>query len=293
MSDPTVGVLSDIACHLGEGPTYDPGSATLFWFDILERKLLSRADADGVTTVTDLPELTSALAVVDGERQLLVTETGLHLRDVKTGRISLHKEIEADNPVTRSNDSRVHPCGAFWIGTMGKHAEKRAGAIYWYFRGELRRLFPDITIPNSICFSPDGATAYFTDTMKGILFRVACDPATGLPAGEPAVFLDHRGGEGGIDGSVVDADGMLWNARWGAGSLDAYAPDGRRVRSVAIPARQTSCPAFFGKDAGRIAITSALEGMGSAARAADPMAGWTFVVDGLGVLGRFEPRVAI
>lgn len=293
MSDPTVGVLSDIACHLGEGPTYDPGSATLFWFDILERKLLSRSDADGATTVTDLPELTSALSVVDGDRHMLVTETGLHLRDVKTGRIALHKGIEADNPVTRSNDARVHPCGAFWIGTMGKHAERKAGAIYWYFRGEVRRLFPDITIPNSICFSPDGATAYFTDTMKGILFRVGCDPATGLPVGDPVVFLDHRGGEGGIDGSVVDADGMLWNARWGAGSLDAYSPDGKRVRSVSIPARQTSCPAFFGRNAERIAVTSALEGMGSAARAADPKAGWTFVVDGLGVRGRFEPRVAL
>jgi sugar lactone lactonase YvrE len=28
-------------------------------------------------------------------------------------------------------------------------------------------LFPDITIPNAICFSPDGAIAYFTDTMAG------------------------------------------------------------------------------------------------------------------------------
>ena len=292
MTGPTVDVISDIACHLGEGPTYDPASGTLFWFDILGRRLLARRDADGVTTVADLPELSSALAVIDDGRQLLVTETGLHVRDLATGRLTLHTPVEADNPVTRSNDSRVHPCGAFWIGTMGKAAERKAGSIWWFFRGELRRLYPDFTIPNSICFSPDGSIAYFTDTMKNILFRVDCDPATALPVGEPNVFLDHRGKAGGIDGSVVDADGVLWNARWGTGTLDAYGPAGEHLRSIAIPARQVSCPAFFGPDASRIAVTSAHEGMDAAARAADPKAGWTFAVEP-GVRGRFEPRVLI
>jgi sugar lactone lactonase YvrE len=158
VSEAKIEIFSDIACLLGEGPTYDPLSKTLHWFDILGRKLLARTDA-GAVTVTDLPELTSALGIIDAGRQLLVTETGLHVRDTATGRITLHTPIEADNPATRSNDSRVHPCGAFWIGTMGKHAEKKAGAIYWFFRGEIRKIVPDVTIPNSICFSPDGATA--------------------------------------------------------------------------------------------------------------------------------------
>ena len=116
MSEPRIDVLSDIACHLGEGPTYDPQSGTLFWFDILGRKLWSRSDA-GEVSVADLPEMTSALGIVDAGRQLLVTETGVHVRDVATGRITLHTPLEADNVGTRSNDSRVHPSGAFWIGT--------------------------------------------------------------------------------------------------------------------------------------------------------------------------------
>ena len=72
--------------------------------------------------------------------------------------------------------------------------------------------------------------------------RVACDPATGLPTGEPSVLLRPAQGKGGLDGSVVDADGVLWNARWGAASLDAYSPDGRRIRSIAMPAKQTLLP---------------------------------------------------
>jgi sugar lactone lactonase YvrE len=58
--------------------------------------------------------------------------------------------------------------GALWIGTMGKKCRKTgAGAIYHVARGTVTLLFPDITIPNAICFSPDGAAAYFTDTVTG------------------------------------------------------------------------------------------------------------------------------
>ena len=287
-----VSTVSDIACHLGEGPTYDPQSDTLYWFDIRERKLLEKRWPDGAVKVHDLPFMASALAVVDPERQLLVTESGLYLRDARTGALAPHTPFEADNPLTRSNDARVHPSGALWFGTMGKGEEGGAGGIHWFRKGEVRTLFPAISIPNSICFSPDGTIAYYTDTAVNLLMRVDCDPATGLPRGDPQLFHDQRKDKGGLDGSVVDADGLLWNARWGAASLDAYSPEGKRIRSIAIPARQSSCPAFVGRNADRIVVTSAWQGYDARARERDPEAGKTFLVD-LPVRGRFEPRVAL
>lgn len=292
MREEEASILSTLRCHLGEGPTYDYATDTLWWFDIAERKLLEQRLSGGETRVHDLPFMASALAVVDDGRQLIASERGLYLRDTASGSLTLYKDLEADNPATRSNDARAHPCGAFWIGTMGKQHERGAGAIYWLFRGEIRLLFPHITIPNSICFSPEGSTAYFADTRKNLLWRVACDTATGMPEGEPSVLLDHRGKPGGLDGSVVDADGTIWNARWGSGTVDAYSPDGRLVRSVSVPVRQPSCPAFVGRDAGRLAVTSAWEGMDEAARKADPDAGHTFLL-GIPVRGRFEPRVLL
>ncbi len=290
--DTGITVFSETVCELGEGPTYDPATDTLYWFDIVARKLLQKPMRGGGTASHDLPVMASALGIVDDDRQLLVTENGLYLRDTKSGALTLHMPLEADNAVTRSNDSRVHPSGAFWIGTMGRNAERHAGAIYWYFKGEMRQLFPDITVSNSICFSPDGAIAYFTDTMKGLLFRIDCDPANGLPIGEPAIFYDHRGGEGGLDGSVVDADGVLWNARWGAGYIDSYSPGGERLQTISVPALQPTCPAFVGRNADRLAVTSAWQGMDGKTRGTDPQAGKTFLLD-IAVRGRLEPRVAL
>ena len=135
--------------------------------------------------------MASALARIDAERQLIVAEDGLYVRDIADGRMTLFCPLEADNPATRSNDARVHPSGTFWIGTMGRKAEKGAGAIYALHRGKISPLFPGISIPNAICFSPDGAIGYFTDTARAVLYRVPLDPATGLPRGEPEVLLRH------------------------------------------------------------------------------------------------------
>lgn len=291
MNDVGVSVFSEEACHLGEGPTYDPTAGTLFWFDIAERRMLRKAWPDGQTLVEALPQMASATAFTQDGKQVLLTERGLHIRDRVGGGLIMLQPIESDNPGTRSNDARVHPSGAFWIGTMGKNAEAGLGAIYWYRAGELRRLFPGISIPNSICFSPQGDVAYFADTSKNVLWRVACDPATGLPEGEPSVLLDHAGTDGGIDGSVCGTDGLIWNARWGAGALDCYAPDGRHLRRIAIPAGRTTCPAFAGPGADRLVVTSAWQGLDEAGRSVDTDAGRTFVLD-IAVNGRHEPFLA-
>ena len=105
-----------------------------------------------------------------------------------------------------------------------------------------RAFTSSITIPNAICFSPDGTIGYFADTGKNVLFRVDLDAATGLPRGEPAALITRRGG-GGIDGAVVDADGLIWNARWGGGCIDVYSPQGEHLRTLARPgaAVELSC----------------------------------------------------
>jgi sugar lactone lactonase YvrE len=276
------------ACQLGEGPAYDAATDTAFWFDIIGRTLFEHAA--GTTRAHSLPFMASQLSVIDETRQLIFSETGLHVRDVATGRLTLHTAIEATDAATRSNDGRVHPCGALWMGTMGKEGEEGLGALYWFFRGELRQLYRGVSIPNAICFAADGATAYFTDTPTGKLMRVATDPATGLPKGDPAIFSDTGGADGGPDGAVVDAEGCLWNARWGGSRIDAYGPDGGLRRSIGLPVSQPTCPLFVGRGADQMLVTSALKGIANSG--AEPEAGRTLRLD-LAVRGRHDARVRI
>ncbi len=289
ISKATTDRLQAECCELGEGPHYDGATDTAWWFDIVACKLLEHRFADGETTVHTLPRMGSVAARIDDERQMLVMDDGIYCRDMASGALSLLAPLEAENAKTRSNDGRVHPSGRLWVGTMGRGGEWQAGTIYWVDGREVRPLFRKISIPNSICFSADGRTGYFADTGANTLWRVALDAATGLPAGEPEVFLQAKdlplGGH--FDGSVTDADGVVWNAAWGGGSVSGFAPDGSLVRTFELPAAQTTCPCFVGPQLDRMLVTTAWQGYTEAARAADPGAGFTYIIDG-GFSGRAD-----
>jgi sugar lactone lactonase YvrE len=237
VEDVTVRVLGEARCHLGEGPAYDAASDTAWWFDILEKRLHEMRLADGAVHVHALPFMASALAFVDDTRQFVAADDGLYLRTLHGGRLTLVVPLEADNPATRSNDGRAHPSGTFWIGTMGRQAEPGAGAIYAFRAGGLTQLFAGITIPNAVCFSPDGAAGYFTDTRTNVLWRVALDPATGLPTGAPRPCMRMAVRAGSTAPSSMPRDGS--GAPFGGARAFTLIP--RRARSSdASPRRQGS-----------------------------------------------------
>ncbi|WP_075289970.1 SMP-30/gluconolactonase/LRE family protein [Pararhizobium arenae] len=280
-------ILCDNALQLGEGPAFDPATGTAWWHNIKGQQLHELHLDSGVKRVHEMPFLSSVIAVIDPERQLIVSDDGLFVRETKTGSLTKFGSLE-DKPGNRSNDGRVHASGSLWIGTMGRSAEKGAGAIYHVAGSTVTKLYDGVSIPNSICFSPDGKIAYFVDSMVNHIMRVDVDPATGLPTGDATVFSDQSGNPGDVDGSVCDTDGLIWNARWGQGAVDVYSPDATHLKRYAVPALQSSCPAFIGAKADRLLVTSAWADMDDAARQADPHAGKTFDL-GITVNGRFEP----
>ena len=127
MEKVAVTTLSEHHCKLGEGCTYDPATDTAWWFDILERTLFQADLASGAVTSHALPVMGSVLAYIDDVSQLIATDNGLYVRDIATGRMTLHTPLESDNAATRSNDGRVHASGALWVGTMGRKRREGRG----------------------------------------------------------------------------------------------------------------------------------------------------------------------
>lgn len=277
----------DSRCELGEGPFWHPLLERLFWFDILNQTMLSAGTDGHIVDRITFKDTVSAGAVID-QGSLAVAQSGALLRyDFATDSTSVIVEIEGDVPTNRTNDSRVDRTGGFWIGTMGRKAEAGVGGVYQYRAGQTTKVIDNIRIPNSICFSPDGRTAYFTDSGKTIV-KCATDPATGLPVGPWEDFFTMEG-PGGADGSVVDSEGYLWNARWGGGKVIRISPDGKLDKVVEVPGiTQVSCPAFGGKDLKTLYITTAREHMTPEQIEREPHAGSVFAV-ALDVPGIAEP----
>lgn len=276
-------------CSLGEGPLWHPTRKAFFWFDILEKKLLSQNDGRPASWTFDAP--VSAAGWLDDGNLLVASATGLYRFSIADGTRTLIANLEHNNTKTRSNDGRADPWGGFWIGTMGYNAETGAGAIYRYFQGQLRKLVSDITISNAICFAPDRSHAYFTDTPTGHVMKIALD-RNGWPVGNAKVFIDLSAEGLKPDGAVTDANGKLWIAQWGAARVACYDKDGIFQNAVALPAHQVTCPAFGGEDYSTLLVTSAAAGLPDDVLAAAPKQGMTFAIPNAGK-GLPEPRVLL
>jgi len=268
-------VYDDRVCALGEGPLWHPTRQQFFWFDIVGKRLLTRTDARPQEWRFD--ENVSAAGWIDNDTLFMASETGLWRFSLNDGTRKLVVPLEADNPVTRSNDGRADPWGGFWIGTMGKNAEADAGAIYRFYKGELRQLFQPITISNAMCFSPDRRFAYYTDTLTKLVMRQPLAMDNGWPVGEAEVYLDLRGEGLNPDGAVIDAAGNMWVAQWGACRIAAYSPDGTFLKAVEFDALQTSCPAFGGADLTTLYCTTAAVGLKAETLEKHPSNGMTFL----------------
>lgn len=267
--------------ELGEGVIWDHSANKLWWSDIQQSKLY-RYDID-TDTLEDwsTPERLCCFAPrTNAEGLVAAFESGFAFYRAETGAIEWLHKIEADNPGTRLNDGRTDRQGRLWAGTMVEDQERAQykGALYCLDEGlNVKKSIEGLLITNSLCWSPDGETMYHTDTPTRRIKQYAFDTKAG-DVGEAQLLVETRKGCY-PDGSIVDADGFIWNAQWGSSTVVRYAPDGREDLVVEIPTQQPSCVAFAGQDLNLLCVTSAWQDLDSSARAQDTQAGNLFIYE--------------
>jgi L-arabinonolactonase len=298
----------DSRCALGEGILWCEQRAVLFWTDIEGARLWMHTPDSGATRSWPLPDRLACLALGRERHLLLGLAKGLYVVDIDAAIANSNDksndtalplkhvaDVEADNPETRLNDGRADRQGNFVFGTKSERADGAAiGSFYQYSPDHgLRRLaLPNAAIPNSICFSPDGATMYYCDSPQRRILCCDYGASTATVSGQRVfAVLDHPSAE--PDGSIIDADGGLWNAQWGGGQVVRYRPDGSVDRTIAVPANQPSCCTIGGAGYDRLYITSARTGLDDTALAAFPHSGGIFQCSLQSPLGLPESRVEI
>ena len=284
-------VVHHPANTLGEGILWCEREQALYWTDIQAATLWRHRPADGETRSWEMPERLGCLALCEADGWLLLgLATRLAFFRPEDDLLLPLVSVEPDLP-TRLNDGACDRQGRFVFGTLHEPAagetRQPIGAFYRLNADlTLERLnLPGIGISNSVAFSPDGRTMYFCDSPSRVI--QCCD--YGDRCGESRVFARVDDERGEPDGSAVDAQGYLWNAQWGLGRVVRYAPDGRVDRIVEVPATQPTRPAFGDSPLDTLYITSARDGLSSAALATQPLAGALFAADA-GASGLPEPR---
>jgi sugar lactone lactonase YvrE len=299
----TARLTVDSRCAHGEGVLWCERHQALLWVDIDGSRLWMHVPARGLTRHWALPDRPGSLALAGSGHLLLALAKALHIADLDAALagdgaplpLRHLADVQAHEPRTRSNDGRADRHGNFVFGTMDESARKAPiGAFYQYSAAHgLRPLpLPGAAIPNSICFSPDGRTLYWCDSLQPRILQ--CDY---LPddaqVGPSQVFAEVDLHGAAADGSCIDAAGFLWNAQWGGARVVRYAPDGRVDRIVPVPVPQPSCCAIGGAGMDTLYMITSPQGLDATARAAAPASGGLFELPLGAALGMPESRVRL
>ena len=275
-----VDVLVDARARLGECVLWCGESDSLFWTDIEGATLNRWRAADGATREWTMPERVGSFALCRSPSQLLLgLASGIALFDLERGSTTPVVAVEPGNPATRINDGRCDAQGRFVFGMFNQVPNGAPIGHFYRVAADLtveRLPLPPVAVANSIAFSPDGLHMYFADSPTR---EIHCaDYHADGRIGPPRLFARLGAGEGFPDGSTVDADGGLWNARWDGGCVVRYDSAGAETVRIAVPASRPTCAAFGGAGLDRLFITSARLGLDAEALRDQPAAGGIFAL---------------
>jgi sugar lactone lactonase YvrE len=250
----------------GEGAVWHSERSALYWTDI-NRFLVHEFTPELQTTRTWLFDepVTSVNLTDDPNAFLLAFASRVGFWNPDS-----HPKIETlytldSAPAMRFNDAGVDPSGILWAGTMANNVGAHGDDIAVDFKdGVLYRIDAQghatewkncIGISNTVVWSPDSTKFYFGDTIANSISVYDYDSQSGTISGEKELLRGHP--DGVPDGSAMDEEGFLWNARAGAGRIIRIAPDGRVDRVVDLPAKNPTTCAFGGPSLDTLYITSA------------------------------------
>ncbi|MHC8406360.1 MULTISPECIES: SMP-30/gluconolactonase/LRE family protein [unclassified Pseudomonas] len=251
--------------HLGEGPFWDAPTQALYWVDIAGKQALRLTGAN--VQIWQMPEHVSAFIPCDSGDALVTLSSGVYRLDLDSPGLEPRLTLlcVADpNPANRPNEARCDALGRLWLGTMqnniGENREdlpivQRSGGLFRIDHdGRVTPLLRGLGIPNTLLWSEDGTALHFADSMDKTLYRHFINADGSLDAAQ-VWFGPHE--RGGPDGSAMDAEGYIWNARWDGSCLLRLTPDGAVDRVIELPvSRPTSC-VFGGDDLKTLYITCA------------------------------------
>jgi sugar lactone lactonase YvrE len=285
-------LLYDVKATLGEGPVWDARTQTLYWIDILNKRVYANADvlleADefigciaprkGGGLILALSGAVSGTSrAVEGRFSFWTTSTLLSTgRESDSPQLTLLSALPDEPANNRFNDGKCDPCGRFIAGTMDMGEKDPNGSLYSFDGNSVVKLLDGVTISNGMAWSPDHKTFYYIDTPTRIVRAFDYDLETGAIA-SPREAVRVPESLGWPDGMTSDMQGNLWIAMWGGAQVTKWNPaTGQLLERIPVPAKNVSSCVFGGKNHNELYLTSARVGLDEDTLKQYPLTGGVF-----------------
>lgn len=284
--------------QLGESPFWHPQEQTLYWVDIPGQKLCRANVYMGTVDSWDMPCEPGCIAPATNGGLVIARRDGVFRAREWRGALELITTLPYDTTAVRANDGKCDALGRFWVGTIDEPKASRAGALFSIdCRGgrtpRVQQHAGDALTGNGLGWSPDGRTTYWSDTPNHVIHAWDFDVlANGLSAHrifqqippKPADWQwDAPRGTNGLpayrgrpDGAAVDVEGNYYAAMFEGQRICKFAPDGRLLAEIPVPAMCPTMPCLGGEDGKTLYVTTARYKRSAAELAAFPLSGCVF-----------------
>jgi sugar lactone lactonase YvrE len=264
-------LLYDIKATLGEGPVWDARTETLYWIDILNKRIYANGDV-----FLESDETIGCLSLRKDGGLIFTKRFSFWTCDSDSSQLTLLSTLENEPANNRFNDGKCDPRGRFLAGTMDMGETDPNGSLYLFDGQSVTKLLGNVTISNGLTWSPDYKTLYYIDTPTHEVKAFDYDLETGAIA-NMRVVIQLSDSLGHPDGMTSDTQGNLWIAMWGGAQVTKWNPNTRQLlEQIPVPAKNVSCCVFGGKNMNELYITSARVGLDEDALKQYPLTGGVF-----------------
>jgi sugar lactone lactonase YvrE len=278
--------VGDFSLGWGESLVWDEERQRLYFVDCAAQTLHWLDDGEGELYTLPAPSMPAGIVPTIDGRLIAALDDGLYMIDPDTGSTALVSTYP-DELGGRCNDACADTAGNLITGKLSLGPDK--GSSWWYSSSDGWRLVDDDIAntngPNVGVI--DGATTLIIGDTSADYFSYPYEPPTGS-VGERRVFGDTSKIDGSPDGAALDARAGLWCALFGGRQLARFTSAGLD-RTVPLPVENPTDVAFGGPDLDRLYVTSIGAPTDASSGGLD---GALLVIDGIGELGRLEPRFA-
>ncbi|MGH1350282.1 MAG: SMP-30/gluconolactonase/LRE family protein [Methyloligellaceae bacterium] len=275
MTDYSPVLLCNSFCLLGESPVWDSSSETLFWTDVVGKKVWQWSQKQGASS-GNVSQSVGGLARASNGKLVVASERGVGFYTPGMTEINM---IESDlSPAgTLMNDCKCDRQGRLIAGSKILQGKKRNACRFVIDKGTVKNTKRGYLIWNGPAFSPEGDRVYFADSPTRRIFHASYNIKKGH-FGWARTFTKLSDDEGYPDGMTIDAEGRLWSARWGGWCVVRYDASGKVDLKIQLPVPNPTSLTFGGPDYRDLYITSAREGLSEQELGDAPLSGAVFVI---------------
>lgn len=244
-------LITDARCIVGEGPIWDSLNGRLLMVDIQGKRMRSIDWQSGRISETLLQQQTGFLFLGDKGEICGGAEDGVYKIE-SDGSFSEICKPESIKGI-RFNDGKVGPDGRLYLGSFSR--DNSAAFYRMNTNGKMVELFDNVGNSNGLDWDIQRGIMYYNDTPTGRTDCFEFDAEEGRVYNRKSV-ISYTGGN--PDGMTIDADGNLWTAVWGSGTVVCVNPrNGKIIDKIELPVSQPACCAFAGADLKTLVITTA------------------------------------